>query len=127
MKHIIAATILFLAAPELALAHAKHHRHHHVARHSGGQRHLPGNYLAQEGGKHRLFMCPGCVLKETLAGVVSVSKQNAEKFVGVINDLWNAGFRGPVDCASASRAHVSNSRHFSGNACDFDQCGWGCA
>lgn len=119
----IAATIMLVCTPAMAKGHHRHH-HHHVAHH---ERHVPGHYTDQEGGKHRLFMCPGCVVRETLAGVISVSKENAEKFVGVINDLVKAGFKGPVDCASASGSHVPNSKHYSGNACDFDQCGWGCS
>lgn len=128
---LIALLSLFVIAnPAHARHHYKHHAHHaaHHAQHHHRHAHraVPGKYLGAEGGKHKLFMCPGCVLRETLAGTVSVSKENADKFVGVINELVKAGYKGPVDCASGSHSHVPGSKHYSGNACDFDQCGWGC-
>ncbi len=124
---ILTATIfVFFSSPAFAHHHHRHHHSRHYTHHHHAQRHIAGKYLDQDGGKHKLFLCPGCVLEDTLAGVVSVAKENADRFVGLINDLVKAGFKGPVDCASASRSHVPGSKHYSGNACDFDQCGWGC-
>ena len=90
--------------------HAVHHRSHyvHVARHNSG-----------------LYVCNGCVVRDTLAGIVAVSAANADRLVKVIDDLWHAGFRGPVHCAAPYGTHVSHSLHYSGNACDFAQYGWG--
>jgi len=123
----ILAVAIFVLFSSPALARHHHHHHKHYAHHHHAHRHIAGKYIDKEGGKHKLFICAGCVIRETLAGVISVSKENAERFVGLINDLVNAGYKGPVDCASASGSHVAHSRHYSGNACDFDQCGWGCA
>lgn len=72
-----------------------------------------------------LYVCRGCVVEHTLAGVVAVSKENAKRFVALINDLYDAGFRGPVHCAAPYGTHVRHSRHYSGNACDFAQYEWG--
>jgi len=96
-----------------AASHHRHHVRHHIhhARYHGGH-------------SHGIYKCAGCVVRDTLAGIISVSARNADKFVDTINELWNAGFRGPVNCAAAG-GHVRNSRHYSGNACDLAQTGWG--
>lgn len=98
-----------LASPAFAKHHYKHHRtvaHHH---HRGG-----GDF----------YVCGGCVVRETKAGKVAVSSSNGDRLVSAINALWDAGFRGRVHCA-ASGGHIPGSLHYSGNACDMAQRGWG--
>jgi hypothetical protein len=111
MRSLFASIAIFAMSFGYAQASTHHYRHHvrhhiHHARYHGGH-------------SHGIYQCAGCVVRDTLAGVVSVSARNAERFVGVINDLVNAGFRGSVHCAAAG-GHVRHSRHYSGNACDFN-------
>jgi hypothetical protein len=112
---VLIAILLGFSTPAFAKhRHHGHHRHHHLI-------------AKRERGSHEngIYRCAGCVIRDTLAGAVAVSRENAERFVGVINDLVNAGFNGPVHCAAPYGTHVRNSRHYSGNACDFAQSGWG--
>jgi len=122
MRFIILLIMLCITTPALARHH--HHAHHHIHHHITA---VPGHMTSQVGGKHNLFLCPHCIIRTTFAGAVSVSVANADRLVAVINELYQVGYRGPVDCASNARSHVRHSKHFTGDACDFDQCGWGCA
>lgn len=61
---------------------------------------------------------------ETAAGSVTVSPSFASKISGFIRDAVSRGFKGRVSCY-ARGGHVRNSLHYSGNACDFAQRGWG--
>jgi hypothetical protein len=96
--------VVGLASP----AFAKHH--HGTHHHAGG------------GG---LYVCSGCVVKETKAGPVAVSASDGNKLVEAINALWDEGFRGPVHCAAPNGTHVRHSLHHTGRACDMAQTGWG--
>jgi hypothetical protein len=112
---VLIAILLGFSTPAFAKHrhHGHHHRHHHLIANRDRGSHERG-----------IYRCAGCVIRDTLAGVVAVSRENAERFVGVINELVQAGFTGPIHCA-ASGGHVRNSKHYSGNACDFAQTGWG--
>jgi hypothetical protein len=57
----------------------------------------------------------GLVTVPTAAGIdITISKKMAPKMQAFIEDLVEMG-----------HGHVRGSRHYSGNACDFDQRGWG--
>jgi hypothetical protein len=108
-----------------AQAHGRyHHRHHHNA--SGmlgpGLIHMLKSAHRSRSG---LYICAGCVVRETAAGIVAVSADNANRLVGAIDALVEAGFRGPVHCAAPYGTHVRNSLHHTGDACDMAQTGWG--
>ena len=66
----------------------------------------------------------GLVTISTAAGSVTVSPEFAPKIKGFIADAVARGFKGRVHCF-AHGGHTRNSRHYSGNACDFAQRGWG--
>jgi hypothetical protein len=59
------------------------------------------------------------------AGPITVAPSFAASIQGFIADVVARGFKGPVHCFSLSRSHVPGSLHFTGNACDFAQRGWG--
>lgn len=92
-----------------AQAHERHHSHHRF--HGATSR--------------QIYICAGCVVRETMAGAVAVSEENASRLAGAINALYDAGFRGPVNCAAPYGTHVAHSLHHTGNACDMAQTGWG--
>lgn len=56
---------------------------------------------------------------ETAAGVIRVSSTLAPKMKAFIADIVANGFRGRIGCY-AHGGHVPGSRHYSGNACDFE-------
>jgi len=68
----------------------------------------------------------GLMTVATAAGInITVSKEMAPKMQAFIADLMEIGYRPKhIDCF-ARGGHVRGSRHYSGNACDFDQRGWG--
>ncbi len=106
--------LLAFASPAFANGHHHHHGYHHAALH---------HYRSHSHGS--LYVCGSCVVRDTLAGAVAISAQNAERIVSTINALFNAGFRGHVNCAARPGTHVVGSLHYSGNACDMAQTGWG--
>lgn len=108
MRVLKLAIMVALAAVLIPTA-ASAHRHHAAARH-----HHSG-----------LYICTGCVVRQTAVGPVAVSGRNADRLVGAINALWAAGFRGPVNCAAPVGTHVRHSLHYTGDACDMAQTGWG--
>lgn len=61
---------------------------------------------------------------DTAGGPVSVSREIASRMKAFIADVVERGFKGHIGCF-ARGGHVSGSRHYSGNACDFAQTGWG--
>jgi hypothetical protein len=68
----------------------------------------------------------GLVTVATAAGLdITVSKTMAPKMQAFIADLMEIGYRPKQIHCFAHRGHVRGSRHYSGNACDFDQTGWG--
>ena len=64
----------------------------------------------------------GLVTVATAAGeAITVSASFAPKILGFISDLVDAGYV-PKDIGCYARGgHMRGSRHYSGNACDFDQ------
>lgn len=66
----------------------------------------------------------GLVTVSTAAGSITVSPSFAPKIVPFVNAVVARGFRGRVHCY-ASGGHVRGSLHYSGQACDFAQSGWG--
>jgi hypothetical protein len=62
----------------------------------------------------------------TAAGIdITVAPSSAAKFQGFIRDLVELrGYRPKHIGCFARGGHVTGSRHYSGNACDFDQTGW---
>ena len=68
----------------------------------------------------------GLVTVATAAGIkITVSENMAPKMQGFIGDLMEIGYKPKQFHCFARRGHVRGSRHYSGNACDFDQRGWG--
>src|SRR5262245_44183605 len=68
----------------------------------------------------------GLVTVATAAGIdITVSKTMAPKMQGFIADLMEIGYKPKQIHCFARGGHVRGSRHYSGNACDFDQRGWG--
>ena len=62
----------------------------------------------------------------TAAGIdIRVSEKMAPKMQAFIADLMEIGYKPKQIHCFARRGHVHGSRHYSGNACDFDQRGWG--
>jgi len=62
----------------------------------------------------------------TAAGIkITVSKTFAPKITAFIADLAERGYKPKSIHCHARGGHVHGSRHYSGNACDFDQTGWG--
>lgn len=61
---------------------------------------------------------------ETAAGPIQVSAAIAPRMQAFIADVVARGFKGHINCF-ARGGHVRGSRHYSGNACDFAQRGWG--
>jgi hypothetical protein len=68
----------------------------------------------------------GLVTVATAAGVdITVSGKMAPKMQAFIADLMEIGYKPRQIHCFARGGHVHGSRHYSGNACDFDQRGWG--
>jgi hypothetical protein len=68
----------------------------------------------------------GLVTVATAAGIdITVSRQMAPKMQAFIADLIEIGYKPKQIHCFARGGHVRGSRHYSGNACDFDQRGWG--
>ncbi len=61
---------------------------------------------------------------DTAGGPIVVSPTFAGKIKGFIADVVARGYKGYIHC-HAKGGHVRGSRHYSGNACDFAQTGWG--
>lgn len=66
----------------------------------------------------------GIVSVSTMAGAITVASNVADRFSGFIGDVVARGFRGRVHCF-ARGGHVRHSNHYTGQACDFAQRGWG--
>ena len=68
----------------------------------------------------------GVVTVPTAAGIdITVSGKTAPKMQAFIAGLMEIGYKPKQIHCFARRGHVHGSRHYSGNACDFDQRGWG--
>ena len=68
----------------------------------------------------------GVVTVATAAGIdITVSSKMAPKMQAFIADLMEIGYQPKQIHCFARGGHVHGSRHYSGNACDFDQRGWG--
>ncbi len=62
----------------------------------------------------------------TAAGIdIIVAPQFASKIRGFIGDLVASGYKPPQIHCYSTGGHVSNSFHYQGLACDFNQRGWG--
>lgn len=72
---------------------------------------------------------PAIVTVGTAAGIkIHVAPSFARPIEGFIADLKARGYVPKhIGCYSWGKSHVRHSLHHSGQACDFDQCGWGCA
>lgn len=66
----------------------------------------------------------GLITVQSAAGSITIAASFQDKIVPFIADVWARGFRGRVHCF-ARDGHVRGSLHYSGNACDFAQTGWG--
>ena len=103
MRTLVMLLLLLVSVDQAAARHHyRHHRHSHHAHHSSA----------------------GLVTVSTAAGPVTVAPSFAPKIQGFIADVVARGFRGRVNCYASSR-HVPGSLHYSGQACDFAQRGWG--
>lgn len=96
----------------------RHHaRRHHARRHR--QREVRRSHEQRPAGR-------GLVTVSTAAGIsVTVSPSFAPKITAFISDLVASGYKPRQIHCAASGGHVRGSRHYSGNACDFDQRGYG--
>jgi hypothetical protein len=106
-----------------ARSHRKQHVHqraHHrrVARHHRRDR---APVLDANGNR------AGLVTVATAAGIeITVAASIASKMQGFIRDMVARGYHPhKIHCYNLSRSHVPGSLHFRGEACDFDQRGWG--
>lgn len=65
----------------------------------------------------------------TAAGIpITVAASISYNMQGFISDVVARGYHPrKIHCLSWAKSHVRNSLHHSGRACDFDQCGYGCA
>jgi len=66
----------------------------------------------------------GLITVQSAAGSITIAASFRDKIVPFIADVVARGFRGSVHCF-ARGGHVRGSLHYSGNACDFAQTGWG--
>ena len=66
----------------------------------------------------------GLITVQSAAGPITIAASFRDKIVPFIADVVARGFRGGVHCF-ARGGHVRGSLHYSGNACDFAQTGWG--
>lgn len=107
MKKLIGTLLVWGAFMSPAYAHHRptHHRH----------------YVS-----HPVRTHGDLITVSTAAGMsITVSPSFAPKIEGFIHDLVLEGYHpGQIHCF-ASGGHVVHSLHYSGNACDFDQSGWG--
>lgn len=114
MRFIAIFLIVLFSSP--ALAHHRHHHHHRVVH----------AHSFQEGLGHGLaHMLKSIERVNTDAGPVLVSSRLADRFKGLVNDFVAAGYRPRHIGCYARGGHVRHSRHYLGEACDFDQTGWG--
>ena len=113
MKKLIITALMILWAGS-AQAHGHHHYHHH-------------RYHSFIGGLgHGLIHMMHSIERiETKAGPIVVASNYADKFKGLIADFVDAGYHPRAIGCFARGGHVANSRHYLGEACDFDQTGWG--
>lgn len=123
MRRGIVVLILSIVFASPAFAHARHHRHHVHPMVSGVGHGLI--HMLKSMHRDQLYICAGCVVRHTAAGVVAVSERSADRLVGAINALVEAGFRGDINCAAPYGTHVARSLHHTGDACDMAQTGWG--
>lgn len=71
-------------------------------------------------------LATGLVTVQTAANIpITVSSIFAPKIEGFIRDLVAEGYHPDRIHCFARSGHVAHSLHYSGNACDFDQTGWG--
>jgi hypothetical protein len=120
-----------------ARASEKHHwRHHHrvigwhhyelrhIVIHHGRYRHyakLPRHYR-----RHAKTPPHGLVTVDTKAGIpITVSPQFAPKMQAFVQALVARGYHPRNITCFARHGHVRGSLHYHGEACDFDQGGWG--
>ena len=66
----------------------------------------------------------GLITVQSAAGPITIAASFQHKIIPFIADVVARGFRGGVHCF-ARGGHVRGSLHYSGNACDFAQTGWG--
>ena len=116
MKALLVLVLLVLG---VSPAFAKHHHpavagHHHRLRHA---------YLAHGEAPIPTRSAPaGIVTVQTAAGIpITVASNLAQKFEGLISDMVAEGYRPRSIGCFARGGHVSNSNHYHGGACDFDQ------
>lgn len=119
MTRLISTTALMLILATPALAHHRHHyRHHHYSRH---YRHSDGYGVASAASEGIKL-----IEEKTEAGVIKVDQAYAERFKELIADFAAAGYHMTrVHCWAPVGTHVRHSRHYLGQACDFNQTGWG--
>ena len=107
----------YLSATSRVVERRTVRRHHHVARPV-----LPRARPLDANGNPG----DGLVTVPTAAGIdITVSKNTAPKMQAFIEDLVEMGYKPKTIHCHARHGHVRGSRHYSGNACDFDQRGWG--
>jgi hypothetical protein len=101
-----------------------HHEYRHIVIHHGHYRHYartPRHY-----GHFAKAPSHGLVTVETAAGIpITVSPRVAPKMQAFIQALVARGYHPRHITCFASHGHVRGSLHYRGEACDFDQGGWG--
>jgi hypothetical protein len=120
-----------------AQASEKHHRwHHHQV--VDWHHHEPRHIVVHRGRHHHYARLPrhyrryantlprGLVTVDTKAGIpITVSTQFAPKMRAFVQALVARGYHPRKITCFARHGHVRGSLHYRGEACDFDQGGWG--
>ena len=114
MKKILLSTTILIGLVSGAQAHV-HHHHHTYRVHNMGEGIAIG----------LVHMLHSIQTVNTDAGPITVATSVANNFRGLIHDFVSAGYKPEHVSCFARGGHVHNSRHYLGEACDFDQSGWG--
>ena len=121
MTRLLSTTALLLTIATPTLAHTGHHHYRHHHRYSRHYRHRDDTAVASarsEGIK--------LIEEDTAAGKIRVDAAYANRFKDLIADFDLAGYHmRNVHCWAPVGTHVRHSRHYLGQACDFNQSGWG--
>ena len=114
--------LVYEAAPAEARGrhHVYHHREHHAHHTARHHRRDRSSVLDANGNGS------GLVHVATAAGInITVAASFAPKIEGFIRDVVAQGYHPRQIHCYASGGHVRGSLHYRGEACDFDQRGWG--
>jgi hypothetical protein len=139
IRIILAVLALFMWSQAEARTHHRY-RHHAMYAHGLGHvhhtgahhwRHVPLPIQRPAGGWTPMGAIEevarrGLVTVHTAVGIpITVASRVAERFQGLIADFEAAGYQPSRIHCFATHGHVRHSLHHIGEACDFNQRGWG--